>query len=131
MSSLRRLVHAHVAVVAILIALTLAMRIIVPAGFMPSLSSGTLTITVCTGTSHETMELAIAGMKKGDAGQHEKQSRCAFADLALPWLSAVDPIQLAAAITFIMAMAFFVTPALRLVRARRAWPPLRGPPLTA
>jgi hypothetical protein len=115
---------------ALLIVLTLALRIAIPAGFMPTMSSGTLTVTACNGASTMTTDVEIPGLKKG-ADDHQTQSRCAFADLALPWLGAVDPIQLAIALAFIMAAAFVAAPVFRLRRERHAWPPLRGPPLTA
>lgn len=127
---LRRLISSHRGLAALLIACALALRVLVPAGFMPTVADGTLTVAICSGSGPMTMALAIPGLKH-EAPDMQAQSPCAFADLALPWLGSADPIQLAAALAFILAIAIVATPPFRLRRERHTRPPLRGPPLTA
>jgi len=127
--ALRLFLRSHARLAALVVAMALAVRILVPAGFMPTLQQdGSLTIALCNGTSPATMELKIPGMKH-HGGEHQTQERCAFSDLALPVLGGADPVQLAAAIAFLMLAAFFAVPAFDLRRARQLRPPLRGPPL--
>lgn len=127
-TALRRLLHAHARVAALVVALALAVRIVVPAGFMPMMHDGALTITLCNGTGPAMIAIEIPGLKHHGEGQ-QTQQRCAFADLALPAQGGADPIQLAAALLFILLAAFFAVPAFDLARAAHVRPPLRGPPL--
>lgn len=109
--------------------MALAVRVLIPAGFMPTVESGSFTITLCDGYGPATMQMVMPGMQHHDDSDHRMQGRCAFSDLALPGLAGADPIQLAAAIAFILLAAFFAVPAFDLRRARNLRPPLRGPPL--
>jgi hypothetical protein len=139
-TSLRRHLLKHRASAALLLLVALMMRVLVPAGFMPVLDRGTITITLCSGAGPQKIEVAMPGMvaaemathgagHHSDSEPHEKsQAPCVFSGLAAPALSAADPILLAVAIVFVMAFGLrtpdrpVVTPALRLR------PPLRGPP---
>lgn len=128
-TALRQFLRSHARLAAIIVAVALAVRILVPAGFMPMMESGSLTIALCNGTGPATMEIAIPGLKHQGGDPHRMQGRCAFSDLAVPALPGADPIQLAAAIAFLLLAAVFAVPAFDLRRARQLRPPLRGPPL--
>jgi hypothetical protein len=135
-------------VAAILLA-ALLLRILVPAGFMPLVENGRLTLVVCSGYGPVTPAPAAHGEARAMPGmahhaepqhhqirhhetpEHQAQSPCAFADLALPAIGGADPIQLAAALLFIVAAALFVHGTLPPRAARHVRPPLRGPPLPA
>jgi hypothetical protein len=136
----RRLFLDHRTLSAWLIALALLMKVAVPAGFMPVIAGGTVTIAICGGTqpADPAMRMAMPGMAQhqdrsghDDAGHSGRDMPCAFSGLAMPSLAAVDPVLLALAIAFIVAVAFRVV-APGLVRAPAFLrPPLRGPPTPA
>jgi hypothetical protein len=118
MAGFRHLFLDHRTLSAWLIVCALAMKILVPAGFMPVVSGGTVTIQICGGTmpaeipaTH--MAKAMPGMTHHQNDKTDHQGRempCAFSGLSAPLLAAVDTLLLAVAIAFIIR------------------PPLRGPP---
>jgi hypothetical protein len=130
-NALRRLVLRRPILAAWLVAMALMMKMLVPAGFMPSATGGFMTVQLCTGMGPQTVTMALPGK----AGEHDGQDQhgkvdqpCAFSGLAAPTLAAADAVLLAAAIAFILAAAFM--PAAPPMAVRRAFlrPPLRGPP---
>lgn len=133
MTGLRRLLRSHRALAAFVVAAALALRLLVPAGFMPTMEGGRLVISICSGFGPaKTMEMTgatHAGMEHhGNPDGDRAQSPCAFADLALPVIGGMDPIQLAAAIVFVMAAGLVLATALPPRLSGRLRPPLRGPP---
>jgi len=113
----------HPGVAAMIVAAALLLRVLLPAGFMPSFSGGQLTVSVCTGMGPAQVQIAIPGKHSGVAG-----SPCAFADLSLPLLAGADAVQLAAALAYLLAVALVLAVALPARRAAYLRPPLRGPP---
>lgn len=112
----------------------LFLKLLVPTGYMIGTDHGRVAITTCTGMAPATVMMDMPGMH-GDMADHGKskdhgkaEQPCAFAGLSAAMTGAVDPIQLAELIAFIMAIGMvgvlLPTPAgpsfLR--------PPLRGPP---
>lgn len=128
---LRRLILSNRLLAGALIALALAMRLVMPVGFMPVAGAGKLMVLVCTefGPQRVAIDVPGAPAKSDDATRADQP--CAFAGLGLALLPGADPVQVAAALAFILALGFATVAALRLLPARHAWPPLRGPPLTA
>jgi len=117
MAALRRLLRTCPALAALIVAAALAVRVLVPAGYMPTLDNGRIVIGICNGYGPMTMAIAVSGLDHhGDADGHQAQSPCAFADLALPLIGAV---------------ALLLAEALPPRAAARLRPPLRGPPLVA
>ncbi|MFW2853254.1 hypothetical protein ACM61V_15225 [Sphingomonas sp. TX0543] len=118
----------------LIVAATLAVRVLVPAGFMPTLDNGRVVIGICSGYGPTMMAVSVPGLEQvhhtGDEGD-QARSPCAFADLALPLIGGADAIQLAQALLFILAIALLL--AVTLPPRAAAWlrPPLRGPPLIA
>ena len=106
------------------------MRLIVPAGYMLDVSHGSIMVELCSGAGPMRMAMAMPGMGHQDGGrEHGKTEQpCAFAGLAAPALGGADPILLAVAILFIMAVGRCAAPTLSRPRAPRLRPPLRGPP---
>lgn len=112
------------------------LRLLVPTGFMPvTAADGTLTVRICSGDMAETtVRIAIP---RGPTGHGDGQTPakadapCAFAGLAMPMLSGADVLLLAAAIAFVLAVAFASVPAPPFRRPARLRPPLRGPPIPA
>ncbi len=139
MAGLRRLFLDHRTLAAWLIVCALAMKILVPAGFMPVVSGGTVTIQICGGTAPSMptmmakatmMAEAMPGMTHHqDKGDHQsREMPCAFSGLSAPSLAAVDPLLLAIAIAFIVAIGFRRTSTTPVAARAYLRPPLRGPP---
>lgn len=126
---LRRFILSHRFAFGALLALALAMRLVMPAGFMPAMGTGKLRVLVCTefGPQRVAIDIPGAPTKPDDATKADQP--CAFAGLGLALLPGADPVQIAAALAFILALGFAEIGLPRLVRVRHAWPPLRGPPL--
>lgn len=127
MNGLRRHLRSRPWLAALALAAALMLRVLVPAGFMPTVAQGRVTLTLCSGVAPQPMA-RMHGMthhENGDAAQ----SPCAYADLALPALGAADPVLLAAALAFVVAAAVRRVVPLAARAFARLRPPLRGPPL--
>jgi hypothetical protein len=132
MTALRALARAHFPLALLLVMLTLAVRILVPAGTMPSSDDRVLIVEICADASGTPQSAVL--VIPGKAGPHESSAakgQCAFAGLAFPALAGVDPVLLAIALAFILAIGLaLVAPSLP-ARFTRFQPPLRGPPAFA
>jgi hypothetical protein len=112
----------------------LAMKLIVPSGFMLSSGGKQLTVTLCSGVSGQSTTITIpTGPDHHGNGdeQNAQKDLCPYGALGHATLPGADPVLLAEAIAFILALVFaaIAPPALR--RRPHVQPPLRGPPLTA
>jgi hypothetical protein len=130
---LRRLIRSHVRLAALVCAAALALRLLVPAGYMVSGEGGRIAVTLCPGTAPvpaATMTAMHHAMPGHDAPkQDHADAPCAFAGLAVPTLGAVDPVMLAVALAIVAALALRPARAWRRRDAPHLRPPLRGPPL--
>ena len=145
MRALRYQIAKNPALAAMILAAAMLLRVIVPAGFMPEMSSGRIAIVICSGYgTSSTMMMAMPGMDAGQstADQHQGDHRsndhhggaempCGFSALSLPGLSGADPILLVLAIAAIMALAIGASPRLAIAPIARSRPPLRAPPILA
>ena len=137
MARFRALIRHHSRPVLVLLALALAVKALVPAGFM--LSPGTerfLTVTICADASGVPKQMRIALPDKdaahGDQAEAaDKGQPCAFSGLGHATLGGADPLLLAAALAFILLTGFAPRPALPARDTPFLRPPLRGPPITA
>jgi hypothetical protein len=135
MLRLRALVRDHARLTLVLLAVVLAVKALVPQGYM--LSAGGerfLTVTICADASGAAKQMKIALADTGHAGSEDGAGNpadqpCAFAGHAHGTLGAADPVLLAAALTFILltGRAPFPVPPLRNIPFLR--PQLRGPPV--
>lgn len=131
MRGMRHLFRRHAGLAWLVVMLALAMKLLVPAGFMPVLGTNGVTIVICSGSGPMTMTMAMPGMAT-PGGDHDAPAKhdapCAFAGLAAPSLGGADVIQLAIALAAILALGVLFTP----LAQRPVWaflrPPLRGPP---
>lgn len=132
MKSVRRLLaQRHFA--ALLCAIALLLKLLVPTGYMIATDHGQIAITICSGVASEPMSMAMPGMR-GEMPDHgakdhgKTEMPCPFSGLSAASLGAVDPIQLAALVAFILVAGLF--PVMLPTLARRIYlrPPLRGPP---
>ena len=132
MDSLRALLLRYRLAAFAVVALALAMKALVPTGYMVGGDSRAVTIRICSdaqGTAaFDARNIAIP-MKGEPAGKHTKaEGACPYSALSFASLGGTDPVQLALALLFVMASGFalLVLPAPRPAAHLR--PPLRGPP---
>jgi hypothetical protein len=142
-----RIILAQRNLAGLICAAALLFKLLVPTGYMIAADHGRLAITICPGVVPHVMMAgddmpdhamsAGHGMSAnhatapghGKAPDHARaDTPCAFAGLAVASLAAIDPIQLAALIAFVLSLALaqvVVPPPSRRAQLR---PPLRGPP---
>ncbi|MCW1429918.1 DUF2946 family protein [Novosphingobium sp. JCM 18896] len=130
MHALRALVHRHRLLAAMIVVCALAMKIAVPAGYMLGQHGKVLTVEICADASGSTVtKQIVVPASHGDKETQAKASEtCPYAALGFPALNGADPLLLALALAFILALGFVPAQALPLQRRRFARPPLRGPP---
>jgi hypothetical protein len=117
-----------------LIAAALAVKALVPAGYMLAETGGkTLTMAICDGNGPATMTIDIPmdpdHAKKPDSARQD--GGCAYSGLGHAMLGGADPVLLLAALAFLLALGF--APAATPVLRPRAFalPPAQGPPTHA
>lgn len=135
MQRLRALIARRQGWLAVLIVFVLAVRLVVPTGFMPTVEHGRLALRLCPGTAPaSTVATAMPGMHHGrpDAPKHDKtEAPCAFAGIGVATLGTVDPARLLAAIVFAFLLTARAVPRFGPAPPGRLRPPLRAPPLPA
>jgi hypothetical protein len=134
MTRLRALICDHARLTLVLLALALAIKAVVPAGFMLSAGGDRfLTVTICSDASGtpKQMQIAIPG-KQDTSGDHSdagaNATHCAFSGLGHSALGGADPLLLAAALAFILLLGLASLPVLPLRDIAFLRPQLRGPP---
>ena len=128
---LRRIIMSHRLAAAALIACALAMKLVMPIGFMPAAGAGKLMVLVCTEFGPQRVAIDVPGAPAKPDDMAKADQPCAFAGLGQALLPGADAVQIAAALAFILALGFAAVALAAPLRARHAWPPLRGPPLAA
>jgi len=117
------------ALFAIAVLLALSLRIVIPAGFMPTVSSQALVVELCSGMSGKTITIDIGKKLPGDKEHHTADSPCVFATglghglLASVGLTAIPP--------FVYGLTVFTGTAiadLTISRLAAPPPPSQGPP---
>jgi hypothetical protein len=121
---------SHSRVAALLVALALFMKALIPAGYMLGSESRTITVLICADSLGHTITKQIDVGGK-DHGKTKADAPCAFTALTHCMLGGADPIQLALALLFILALAFTPLVPAACKRAQYLRPPLRGPPALA
>ena len=151
MSALRRLILSRPLLMGWLCVAALAMKLLVPSGYMISGEGSHVAIILCSGVAPQMAAPPMMGapmaaspdMSMGNhvmadhvmpehdpaTGHGKPELPCAFSGLSAQALKGVDAILLVAAIAFVMAIG--IRPVRPLVRARAPYlrPPLRGPPI--
>jgi hypothetical protein len=130
MQSFRKLLTGHRRFAALLLAMTLALKILVPGGYMLGMQDTGITMQICSGTTGgESWTASIPLRHGGEDSDHQKAAKeCPFTALSMHALSGADPLVLALAIAFVLALGFAPVPLLRVARPAFLIPPLRGPP---
>ena len=134
MLALRRLVLARSHLAALICVAALAMRLLVPSGYMVTGAHGRIAITICPGVAPQAASLDMQGMH-GDMADHGRskehgkaETPCAFSSLLAQALGCADPVLLVAAIAFIMVMALLTARSSARPATQHLRPPSRGPP---
>lgn len=131
MTIARTLIARHRALTLLLLAAALALKAIVPAGFMiDSSRSLVLSVRICTGTTEHTVRnIVVPRRGERPAQTAEKQAQpCAFASLFAGGPAGPLPAFVAAAILFVLALGFARVPRLVLRQPSYQRPRLRAPP---
>ena len=135
MHGLRRFLLRHRGLALAALLLALAVRALVPAGYMVGQGAGAKTffVTLCTDGMGPRQSIEISVPMKEGAGDrqasHDKSdSPCAFSSLGMAALGGADPVLLAAALAFILLIGLTPQRAVPVRRAARLRPPLRAPP---
>jgi hypothetical protein len=133
--SLRSFLRANRRIAALMVALALAMKALVPAGYMIAQQATVLTVTICADGQGKRIIHEITVPKKAghhdDAGDQGKGNTCSWSSLATGALGGTAPELLAAALAFILALCFLPAAPLAARPASRLRPPLRAPPALA
>lgn len=139
MQLIRRLVLAHRHFAALICVAALALRIVIPTGYMISVDHGRMTVTSCSGIARQQPSAAMdmPGMDHampdhGTSKDHSKAGMpCAFAALSAQALGALDPDLLVAALAFVAMLALYGWSPTIVRSAPYLRPHLRGPPRVA
>ena len=141
--ALRRHVLAHRHLATLICVAALALKLLIPSGYMISAEHGRIAITICSGFAPQTispvtsrdMDLTMPEMHgdMADQGKSDEHGRtempCAFSSLSAHALAAVDPVLLIAAIAFVMAVGSRAVGSPRLALTPHLRPPSQGPPV--
>lgn len=127
------LAQRHLAV--LICAAALLLKLLVPTGYMIDSDHGHIAITICSGMAPVTTTIDMPGMH-GEMPDHDKfknhgkaEMPCPFSGLSAAVTGAIDPIQLAAFIAFVLAIG--LAGVLLSAPSGQTYlrPPLRGPPV--
>lgn len=128
---MRSFLRQHRALALMLVLAALCMKAVVPTGFMIGTQSKTLTVLICDESfgNHAAKQIAVP-MKPGSGKPASKgmNGDCPFASQGMAALPGIDPIQLALALLFILALGFAPVSVPQPRRLSHLRPPLRGPP---
>jgi hypothetical protein len=132
MGNLRAFIRDHRHLAAVLVALALCIRALMPAGYMLGHDVQTVTVQICAdGISGEhTQQIVIhqQGDHKGADDHAKADGTCPWSGLAMASLGGADAMLLALALAFVLALGFAPVAATRPVQTPFLRPPLRGPP---
>ena len=135
MHAWRAFARNHRGLMLALLALALAARALLPAGWMPQAGERVLTMAICADASGGKLvhRIVLPASQKpvGEGAGHAKPGTCAWSSLAMASLSGADPALLAAALLFILALGFADVALPRRAEREYLRPPLRGPPARA
>lgn len=131
MRGLRHWLMARRHLVLGLVMLTLAVRALLPQGYMPVRLGQVLTIQICADASGQrySARIPVPALPRDQDGATAHHPVCAFAAHGMPLLDGAAAPLLLCALLFAMVMALLPVAPARRVRAVRLLPPLRAPPL--
>lgn len=135
MGTIRHCFRDNPTLAALLLVAALCLKILVPAGSMPTVQNNGIVVTLCSGAA---MTVHInkgvnkhQGKHQGDSPGSAVDHPCAFAPLGAAGLGSTPPALVLAALAFAFVAAI-LRPALALRAAEpRSRPPTHGPPAFA
>lgn len=131
MESLRTFFRHHRILAGVLLTLALCLKIAVPTGFMVGNDIRSITIVLCHDADGSAVFKKLTLPAKADADDlpgKPVKGECPYAALSMVTLAGAEPVLLALALAFIMALGFAPAPLPPLRHQHRLRPPLRGPP---
>jgi hypothetical protein len=135
MHLLRALLLRHRALAVLAIAAALCLKAVVPAGYMLDSTASSITVRLCNDASGPSAPTAITIPMKadgtahpGDPASHKAAAECPYTTLTLALLGGAEPVLLALALAFILALGFAPVRAPPAQRPAYLRPPLRAPP---
>jgi hypothetical protein len=132
MGTIRAFCREHRRFAALLIVLALAIKALVPSGYMPTMTGQVLTVAICADASGGALTRRIVLPADDKPGAHGKgEGHCPYAALGMAGLPGMDAVLLTLALSFILARGFAPVRPVRPARASFLRPPLRGPPARA
>ena len=132
MNPLRALIRDYRILVILLMACALAVKALVPQGYMIGGGQRLLSVQLCLdGITHKSIAVAVPMSGEHTPAKSAADEPSAFTALSMAALSAADAPLLALALVFILAAG--CAPRTFTLRGHTPHlrPPLRGPPLTA
>ncbi|MGF7156016.1 hypothetical protein [Novosphingobium gossypii] len=137
MQAVRRLILARSQLAALICIAALALRVLIPAGYMISDDARKSQITLCSGIVQQQQEMATGEpdtdhtMPEHDKSKEHGKAEmpCAFSSLATQALGGAGAILLDAALAVVAGRALHASPPTAIFPAPYLRPPLRGPPL--
>lgn len=134
MASLPRLLRDHRRLAALLVALALSVKALVPAGFMLESQARVITVAICADASGgQLTRQMVLPQREGTGGSQSDHGKadgtCAWTGLSATAASLADPLLLVLALAFILALGFLPQRAPPRAASHHIRPPLRGPPL--
>lgn len=129
MTAIRAFFQKHHSLAMAVLMLAMAVKALVPTGFMLGAEAGALTIKVCDGIDHgaATIAIPVKAPKGADKAGHDQQA-CPFSALGHAGQAGADPIQIALALAFILLLGLAPPRTPTRIAAPRLRPPLRAPP---
>ncbi|WP_342450650.1 DUF2946 family protein [Sphingomonas sp. CFBP 13728] len=133
MPAIRHLVQNRSLAIVLILAVSLALRLVVPSGYMPTMSHGKMIVSICSGTMTEPMVLEVPGLaQQPDDASHDAPAKhdtpCAYAGLTMAALAAVPLDLLIVALAFTMGSGLRPGPAPVETSRYGLRPWARGPP---
>jgi hypothetical protein len=107
--------------------LSLCLRLMAPAGWMPMESANGIVLALCSGNGSQQASFGKDGSPAPDSGDVQ-HGMCAFSGIGTPALPDVPPAVAIAIFAIFIALAMAATPVSRLPAISWLRPPLRGPP---
>jgi len=113
-----------------LLAAALCLKVVLPAGYMPSAAGGDIVVALCSSTASagETVTIRIPHKEGRENPSDSAKHSCAFAPLAAVALGSVPPAILLAALLFVFVAAIRWQPLALRAAGARILPPSQGPP---
>lgn len=113
-----------------LVALALCLKVLIPGGYMLSQDYRTITLEIChdAGGASPVVQIKVPAKSSDHLPGKAARGECPYGALGMASLGGADPVLLALALAFIMALGFGPSRPALLARIAFLRPPLRGPP---